>query len=59
MSNAVIYAEDALGNLLSVLEEKGKTIPTPSALDQLKAKLGEGASLVLVEVDTDNYKEAV
>lgn len=57
LSEAVVMAEDVLGLLLSVEEEEGKLLPKASPAKDLK--LPEGASLVLIEVNTDDFREAV
>lgn len=54
---AVEMAEDALGSLLSVLEDDGINIPAPSKAQDID--LPEGASLVLITVNTDDYRETV
>ena len=57
LPEAVEMAEDALGALLSVMEDDGDHIPAPSKAEDIK--LPEGASLVLITVDTDEFREAV
>ena len=54
---AVKMAEDALGGYLLLSEEDNEEIPTPSSPAQIE--LPDGASLILVEVNTDNLREAV
>ncbi|MGE6629590.1 type II toxin-antitoxin system HicB family antitoxin [Bacillus sp. NPDC077027] len=58
MQNAVHYAHEVLGSMLSAMEEDGDEIPLPSSADKLKEQLTEGGSLVLVEVETDQYNQA-
>ncbi|GMO00642.1 type II toxin-antitoxin system HicB family antitoxin [Parageobacillus thermoglucosidasius] len=53
--DAVGMAEDALGALLSVMEENGEPIPAPSKAKDVE--LPEGASLVLINVNTDEYRD--
>lgn len=57
MQEALVMAEDALGGYLLVSEEDNDTIPAPSKPEVIE--LPEGASLILVEVNTDNLREAV
>ncbi|EHL79065.1 hypothetical protein [Bacillus smithii] len=47
-------AQDALGSLLSVLEDEGGDIPVPSKAEDIE--LPDEASLVLVEVDTNDFR---
>lgn len=47
-------AHDALGSLLAVYEDDGDVIPT--ATDAERLIVPEGAELILVTVDTDNFK---
>jgi antitoxin HicB len=54
LPDAVAMAEDALGALLSVMEEDGDEIPAPSKAEDIK--IPEGASLVLITVDTDKFR---
>lgn len=58
MQQAVQNAHDVLGSMLSVMEEDGDEIPPPSSADKLKEKVSEGGSLVLVEVETEQYTQA-
>jgi antitoxin HicB len=53
--DAVGMAEDALGALLSVMEDKGEPIPAPSKAKDIE--LPEGASLVLIQVNTDDFRD--
>jgi antitoxin HicB len=57
LAEAVEMAEDALGSLLSVMEDDGDHIPAPSKAEDIE--LPDGASLVLITVDTDDYREPV
>jgi antitoxin HicB len=57
LPEAVEMAEDALGSLLSVMEDDGDHIPAPSKAEDIE--LPDGASLVLITVDTDDYREPV
>ncbi|MEJ9152327.1 MULTISPECIES: type II toxin-antitoxin system HicB family antitoxin [Bacillus] len=54
LHQAVEMAQDALGSLLSVLEDEGYDIPVPSKAEDIE--LPDEASLVLVEVDTDDFR---
>ncbi|MDF3254971.1 MULTISPECIES: type II toxin-antitoxin system HicB family antitoxin [Bacillus] len=56
-SEALECAKEALGGYLLVSEEDKDAIPTPSKAETIKVP--EGASLVLVEVNTDDYRETV
>jgi antitoxin HicB len=51
---AIEMAEDALGLYLSVLEDEGEQIPAPSKADAIS--IPDGASLVLITVDTDHFR---
>jgi antitoxin HicB len=53
--DAVGMAEDALGALLSVMEDNGEPIPAPSKAKEIE--LPEGASLVLITVNTDEFRD--
>lgn len=57
LQDAVVQAEDVLALMLSYMEDKQNTIPDPSSVEQLKDKVPQGASLVLIEVDTDEYRK--
>jgi len=57
MQGAVSNAHDALRELLIVEEQRGKEIPKASKLPDLELK--QGASYVLIEVNTDVKREAV
>ncbi|EMI11502.1 type II toxin-antitoxin system HicB family antitoxin [Anoxybacillus gonensis] len=57
LTEAVAMAEDVLGTMLSYHEEKGDVIPAPSKAEDIE--LPDGASLVLITVDTDDFREAV
>jgi antitoxin HicB len=57
LPEAVEMAEDVLGTMLSYHEEKGDVIPAPSKAEDIE--LPDGASLVLITVNTDNFREAV
>jgi antitoxin HicB len=48
-------AHDVLGLMLTDYEDKGE-IPTPSLAKDIE--LSEGASLVLIEVNTDDFRES-
>ncbi|HWJ79466.1 MAG TPA: type II toxin-antitoxin system HicB family antitoxin [Niallia sp.] len=50
-------AEDVLGLVLTDMEDSGDYIPVSSKAKDIK--LLEGASLVLIEVDTEKYRETV
>ena len=45
--------------MLTVFEDNGDVIPAPSSVEQLKDIVNQGASLVLIEVDTEEYRKAV
>lgn len=55
LKEAIEMAEDVLGNMLAIMEEDGEDIPAPSPVKAIEVP--EGASLILVEVNTDEYKE--
>lgn len=57
LTDAVNNAHDVLGDMLSEMETDGDKIPTASKPEAIQ--LPEGASLVLIEVDTDSFSEAV
>ncbi|GLY12503.1 type II toxin-antitoxin system HicB family antitoxin [Pseudobacillus badius] len=57
LPQAVELAHDVLGSMLAVMEEKGRDIPAPSKAENIE--LPEGASLVLIEVDTKEFNEEV
>ena len=59
LQDAIVQAEDVLALMLTVFEDNGDVIPAPSSVEQLKGKVPEGASLVLIEVDTDEYRKEV
>lgn len=50
---ALEYAEDALNLMLLDTEERGKPIPTPSDIRNIKAP--EGAIVTLIRADTEAY----
>jgi antitoxin HicB len=50
-------AQDALGLMLSGEEIDGIQIPKASSAKDIE--LSEGASLVLIEVNSDDFREAV
>ncbi|WP_238988502.1 type II toxin-antitoxin system HicB family antitoxin [Peribacillus frigoritolerans] len=54
---AVAMAEDVLGTMLSYHEDERTAIPAPSKADDLKATVLEGVSLVLITINTDNFRE--
>lgn len=56
LADAVEMAEDCLGMMLIDYEDDGNVIP-PSPAKAIEVP--EGASLVLIQVDTDNFREAV
>lgn len=56
LPHAIEMAEDCLGLMLTDYEDEGNVIP-PSPAKTIEVP--EGASLVLIEVDTDNFREAV
>jgi antitoxin HicB len=58
LAHAVEMAKDALGLILTHYEDEGN-VPTPSPVDKHKATLPEVASLILIEVGTDEDREAV
>ena len=51
LSGAVNNAHDVLGDMLAEMEQDGDKIPTSSKPEDIQ--LPEGASLVLIEVDTE------
>lgn len=53
--HAVEMAHDVLGTMLSFHEDEGDDIPAPSNLENIK--LYDGASLILITVDTDDFRE--
>jgi antitoxin HicB len=55
LAEAVDMAEEALGALLSDIEDKGEHIPAPSKAEDIE--LPEGASLVLIAVNTDEFRD--
>ncbi|WP_318243477.1 type II toxin-antitoxin system HicB family antitoxin [Fictibacillus norfolkensis] len=55
LTGAVEYAQDVLGLMLSEMEKDGEVIPVPSKSDTIKVP--EGASLVMIQIDTDNFRE--
>lgn len=57
LADAVIQAEDVLGLMLSDAEERQESIPVASPPQLITVP--EGASLVLIETDTDEYLRAV
>lgn len=57
LNDAVINAQDVLRTMLREMEKDGEDIPTPSKADGIP--LPDEASLVLIEVDTGNYREAI
>lgn len=56
LSGAVANAEDVLGLMMTDYEEEGNIPPASKPGD---IQLNEGASLVLIEINTDEYREAV
>lgn len=57
LSDAIAQAEDVLGLMLSDAEERQERIPVASPPQVITVP--EGASLVLIETDTDEYLRAV
>lgn len=57
LKEAIEMAEDVLGNMLAIMEEDGDVIPAPSLAKDIEVP--EGANLVLIDVETDNFREAV
>lgn len=57
MQEAITMADDVLYGYMQVCEEDGDEIPAPTSLKEIKAP--EGASVVLIEVNTDIKREAV
>ncbi|TFH63492.1 type II toxin-antitoxin system HicB family antitoxin [Peribacillus frigoritolerans] len=57
LPNAVENAHDVLGMMLTEMEQDGRKLPSAAPVNALKAP--EGVSIVLIEVDTDKYREAV
>lgn len=57
LTGAVSNSHDVLRTMLREMEQDGDKIPTASKPDAIQ--LPEGASLVLIEVDTDTFSEAV
>ena len=56
LADAVKMAQDALGGYLLVCEDDNDPIPDSSPVKDIVVP--EGASLILVEVDTDNWRES-
>jgi len=54
LDEAVEMAHDALVSLLAVYEDYGDVIP--AATDAERIVVPEGAELILITVDTDNFK---
>ncbi|MGG4390470.1 type II toxin-antitoxin system HicB family antitoxin [Priestia megaterium] len=59
LSEAIEMAKDVLGGYLLVSEEDNDDIPAPSPVKTIQADMPEGASLILIEVNTDDFREAV
>ena len=59
LQDAIVQAEDVLALMLTVFEDNGDVIPAPSSVEQLKDIVNQGASLVFIEVDTEEYRKAV
>lgn len=57
LPEAVEQAEDVLSLMLTEYEDKGKVIPPASSVTAVKHT--EGANLVLIEADTDEYRNVV
>lgn len=57
LAHAVEMAHDALGLLLSVEEDDNTPIPKASSAKDID--FPEGASLVLIEVNTDDFRESL
>lgn len=57
LPEAVTMAEDVLGTMLSYYEDNEQSFPAPSKVDAIH--IPEGASLVFITVDTDNFRETV
>lgn len=54
LKEAIEMAEDVLALMLTVMEDDGEVIPAPTLAKDIVVP--EGASLVLIEVDTDKYR---
>jgi len=57
LTGAVEYSHQVLRTMLAEMEQDGDDIPNASKPEDIQ--LPEGASLVLIEVDTDSFSEAV
>ncbi|MGC3788717.1 type II toxin-antitoxin system HicB family antitoxin [Priestia aryabhattai] len=57
LKEAIEMAQDALGGYLLVSKMDNDDIPAPSPVKTIQVP--EGNSLILVEVNTDNLREAV
>ncbi|MDM5313369.1 type II toxin-antitoxin system HicB family antitoxin [Peribacillus frigoritolerans] len=55
MQEALAMAEDVLGGYLLLSEEDNEAIPAPSSPKEIN-KIPKGASLILIEVNTDDFK---
>ena len=49
VDEALANAEDALAGFVSILEEDGKTIPTPSSIDDIPLQPGEMVAYVTLK----------
>lgn len=54
LGEAIEMAEDVLGGWLLLSEKQGEAVPDPSAPDAIAVP--DGASLILITVDTDKFK---
>lgn len=54
MIDAFEMAEDAISGYLFVAEDEKKKLKSPSSVKDIK--LSEGSSLVLIEVNTDDFR---
>ncbi|GMG75477.1 hypothetical protein ShirakiTB12_39450 [Priestia megaterium] len=57
LKEAIEMSQDALGGYLLVSEKDNDDIPAPSSVKAIQVP--EGASLIFVEVNTDNLRGAV
>lgn len=57
LPHAIEMAQDVLGTMLAFNEDEGIHFNPPSPSKAIEVP--EGASLVLIEVNTDTYREAV
>ncbi|MCU9614942.1 type II toxin-antitoxin system HicB family antitoxin [Caldibacillus lycopersici] len=55
-AEAYEMAKDVLGTMLALNEEENTAFHPPSAPDKLTIR--EGSSLIYIQIDTDDYREA-